>query len=78
MQSIEAIYQNGVFKPMENVDLPDNQRVRLQVQPCPGPIPSDVQAWLDELKRVRESLAAKYGQFDDSTLLIAEDRRRDV
>lgn len=31
MTAIEAIYQNGVFKPLGNVTLPENQRVTVVV-----------------------------------------------
>ena len=31
MNIVEAIYQNGVLKPLQDLDLPDNARVRLQV-----------------------------------------------
>jgi predicted DNA-binding antitoxin AbrB/MazE fold protein len=33
MSAIEAIYQHGVFKPLTDVGLPENQRVRLSIQP---------------------------------------------
>jgi len=33
MAPIDAIYQNGVFKPLQDVGLSENQRVRLSVQP---------------------------------------------
>ena len=29
---IEAIYENGVFKPLEKVDLKEGERVRLKVE----------------------------------------------
>ncbi len=29
---IEAIYENGVFKPLEKVDLKEGERVRLRVE----------------------------------------------
>ena|SRR5437868_2047211 len=32
MTQVDAIYQNGVFKPLQGVGLPENQRVRLSVQ----------------------------------------------
>ncbi|MCZ7574884.1 MAG: antitoxin family protein [Ardenticatenaceae bacterium] len=31
MVIVEAIYQNGVLKPLQDLNLPDNARVRLQV-----------------------------------------------
>jgi predicted DNA-binding antitoxin AbrB/MazE fold protein len=75
MTTVEAIYEDGVFKPIAPVALPDKQRVRLSVRPLPA---ADVQTWLDEAKRLRDELQAKYGIFEDSTPLIAEDRMRDV
>ena len=34
MVIVEAIYQNGVLKPLQDLDLPDNARVRLQIIPA--------------------------------------------
>ncbi len=31
-KTIEAIYENGVFKPLEKVDLREGERVRLRVE----------------------------------------------
>jgi len=73
MTTIEAIYENGVFRPLGEVGLPENQRVKLDVQP----INSDAVAWFAEMRRAREEIAAKYGPFPDTTAMIAEDRRRD-
>ena len=76
MTQVDAIYQNGVFKPLQDVSLPENQRVRLSVQPVEA---GDVQAWLAGLAGVEERqqrIIAERGYFPDSTLDIAEDRRR--
>ena len=74
MASIEAIYQDGVFKPVGPVDLPDNLRVQIDVQPLPDP---DAVVWLDQLRQTRARLQAQYGHFPDTTPDIAEDRMRD-
>jgi predicted DNA-binding antitoxin AbrB/MazE fold protein len=73
--SIEAIYQGGVFKPLNQVQLPENQRVWLDVRPSET---TDWPAWIREIDQFREELRAKYGEFPDSTRDIAEDRMRDV
>ena len=76
MTQVDAIYQNGVFKPLQDVGLPENQRVRLSVQPAEA---GDLQAWLAWLAEVEERqqrIIAERGYFPDSTLDIAEDRRR--
>ena len=28
---VPAIYKNGVFKPLQNINLPDHQRVKLEI-----------------------------------------------
>jgi predicted DNA-binding antitoxin AbrB/MazE fold protein len=73
MTQVEAIYQNGVFKPLQDVGLPDNQRVRLSVQPVET---SDVRTWLTEVQELRQRIIAQHGYYPDSALDIAEDRRR--
>lgn len=69
----DAIYQNGVFKPLEPIALPENQRVSLEIVSSE---PQEGDAWLEETSRLRKALAAKYGTFPDSTLDIAADRVR--
>ncbi len=31
---IEAVYENGVFKPLQKVDLKEGERVRLKLEPA--------------------------------------------
>jgi predicted DNA-binding antitoxin AbrB/MazE fold protein len=71
MSQIQAVFQGGVFRPLEPVDVMENQRVVLDVRPAHP----DVWAEADAL---RERLRQKYGVFPDSTPEIAEDRMRDV
>jgi predicted DNA-binding antitoxin AbrB/MazE fold protein len=74
MTTVEAIFEGGVFRPVDPVRLPDRQRVQLTIMPLAvttGP------EWLDELRRERERVAAAYGPFPDTAALIAEDGRRD-
>jgi predicted DNA-binding antitoxin AbrB/MazE fold protein len=73
MTQVDAIYQNGVFKPLQDVGLAENQRVRLSVQPVEA---ENVRAWLARVQERRERIIAERGYFPDSTLDIAEDRRR--
>lgn len=51
---IEAIYANGSFQPVEELDLPDQQRVRLTVQVIPG---DKERARGEAFRRVRERVA---------------------
>jgi predicted DNA-binding antitoxin AbrB/MazE fold protein len=73
MTQVDAIYQNGVFKPLQDVQLPESQRVRLSVQPIEA---NDVRAWLAEVQELRQQIIPERGYFPDSTTAIAEDRRR--
>ncbi|HEV3007321.1 MAG TPA: antitoxin family protein [Pirellulales bacterium] len=73
MTQVDAIYQDGVFKPLHDVGLPENQRVRLSVQPVEC---NDARAWLAEEQELRQRIIAERGYLPDSSLGIAEDRRR--
>ena len=76
MTHVDAIFQNGVFKPLQESGLPENQRVRLSVEPVEA---GDVRAWGAWLAKVQERkqrIIAERGYFPDSTLDFAEDRRR--
>jgi predicted DNA-binding antitoxin AbrB/MazE fold protein len=74
MASVEAIYQSGVFKPLGEVGLRENQRVRLIIQPLEG---GAVRAWLAEVQQLQQTIIAQRGYFPDSTADIAADRGRD-
>lgn len=73
MTEVDAIYENGVFKPLQHVGLPDNQRVRLTIHAFDA---DQVRAWLAEVQEMQKRIVAERGFFPDSTPDIAEDRRR--
>jgi predicted DNA-binding antitoxin AbrB/MazE fold protein len=70
--TVEAVYEHGVFKPLGEVALPENQRVRLHVEPAEA---GDWQTWLEQVRQLQQRLASGRGHFD-STAEIARDRRR--
>ncbi len=74
MSQVEAIYQNGVFKPLRDVALPENQRVRLHVEPVDG---RDMLAWLADVQQHQQRIIAERGYLPDSAPDIAADRMRD-
>ena len=37
MQTIEAVYENGVLRPLRPLDLRQNQRVRVTIRPADAP-----------------------------------------
>ncbi len=73
MTQVEAIYHDGIFQPLQNVGLKENQRVRLSVQPLEA---ADILDWLARVREHREQIYARAGYLPDSTLDIAEDRMR--
>jgi predicted DNA-binding antitoxin AbrB/MazE fold protein len=72
---IEAVYQGGVFKPLGEVTLPENQRVRLSVEAIE---PRDALEWLARVREFQREFLETSGPLPDSTPDIAEDRMRDV
>ena len=76
MTQVDAIYQNGVFKPLQELELPENQRVRLSVQPVESGDVAAWRAWLARTQERKQRIIAERGYFPDSTPDIAEDRRR--
>jgi predicted DNA-binding antitoxin AbrB/MazE fold protein len=73
MSQIEAVYRHGVFEPLEPVNLPEEQRVRLSVEPAGGKTPEE---WLQRVTRRRDAIFQRQGYLPDSTIDIAEDRAR--
>jgi predicted DNA-binding antitoxin AbrB/MazE fold protein len=74
MAQIEAVYEGGVFRPLGEVHLRENQRVRLEIQPIGT---ADIQAWLEEVQQLHQAMIEKHGYLPDSTADIAADRVRD-
>src|SRR5207244_582481 len=50
MTHIEAVYEGGVFRPVEAVQLPEKQRVRLSIQPIAA---EDPQSWWQRVRKRR-------------------------
>ncbi len=74
MSYVEAIYRHGVFEPLEPVNLPEEQRVRLSVEPAEKETPEQ---WLEEVRELQAAIIKRHGGFlPDSTADIAEDRMR--
>jgi predicted DNA-binding antitoxin AbrB/MazE fold protein len=73
MSPIDAIYRHGVFEPLQPVNLREEQRVRLSIEPSERESPLE---WLERLQQRHAAFVAKHGYLPDSTPDIAEDRRR--
>ena len=39
--SLHAVFENGVFRPVERVDLPERSQVLIDVRPAPQPAESE-------------------------------------
>jgi predicted DNA-binding antitoxin AbrB/MazE fold protein len=75
MSQIDAIYRNGVFEPLQPVELQEDQRVRLQIEL------TEKEAWakwVDEVRKHHDEILKRRGGecLPDSTPGIAEDRLR--
>jgi predicted DNA-binding antitoxin AbrB/MazE fold protein len=55
MKTIHAVYENGVFRPLEAVDLPE--RTEMEVVPKTGPAKSSAD---DNLKAIYEVMSRKF------------------
>jgi predicted DNA-binding antitoxin AbrB/MazE fold protein len=61
--TVDAIFQGGVFKPVGEVNLPENQKVRLNIEPWDR---QDALARFEEARRLR---GGKRGEFDSTPTL---------
>ena len=76
MNHVEAIFEGGVFRPLQAVTLPEKQRVVLNFEPAKKLAPLD---WLGQARKLREQILHRRGSLGplpDSTPLIREDRDR--
>ncbi len=73
MVQIEAVFQQGVFKPLQPVNLTEDQRVRLIVETVRQETSME---WMERVSKRREAIAEREGMFFDSAKEIALDRRR--
>lgn len=74
MSQIEAVFEHGVFRPLEPIALPENQRVQLEFEVIK---PNDMLVWLEQARQNRQEIMDRCGVLPDSTPDIAEDRMRD-
>ena len=73
MVQIDAVFQQGVFKPLQPVDFVEDQRVHLIVEPVRQETPME---WMERVRKRREAIAKREGVFFDSAHEIALDRSR--
>ncbi|HMC12376.1 MAG TPA: antitoxin family protein, partial [Pirellulaceae bacterium] len=64
MTYVDAIYHDGVFKPLEPVDLQDHQRVRLTYQTTDQ---KSVKEWLERVRKRKADIIKRVGILPDST-----------
>jgi predicted DNA-binding antitoxin AbrB/MazE fold protein len=77
--TVKAVYRGGVFKPLEKVDVRENQQVTLQILSKQGDSKRDEDQgiWLRQLLDLHERIRSRVGDMPDTTTAdIAEDRRR--
>ena len=52
-ETITAIYENGIFKPLEKIKLPNHRKIQLVVLPAEEKIPQLVKSQKQALKKYR-------------------------
>lgn len=60
MKSLHAVFENGVFRPVEHVDLPENSQVLIDVRPAARPEVSQPAGPDDSWDAVYEILSRSY------------------
>lgn len=69
-KSIDAIYEEGVFKPLSPVELKESQRVRIIVEP---PTQDTRQSVIERLKGMGHLLGQAPGTFAPAEQLLAHE-----
>lgn len=74
MQTIEAIYENGVFRPLAPVEWPEGTRARVEPEAEAGPPEEQARQRLradgvapDEIERILDNLRLIWGLYDSLT-----------
>lgn len=62
MKTIDAIYENGVFRPLEPVDLPDRARVKIQHEDDA----ERAERRARNMKKIYEVLSRRYDTGDEN------------
>ena len=75
--TVQAIYKDGVLRPLGPLPLQEDQRVTVTVAEQRFDKEAML-AWLKQAAAAREKMREKHGFLPDSTLSIREDRERDV
>lgn len=70
---LEAIVENGVLRPLDQLPFLDQQHVWVRVEPLEA---HDVQQWLTRVTQHQQSVLQRVPRLPDSTPDIAEDRLR--
>src|SRR5436309_7584993 len=74
LKTIEAIYENGIFKPLGPVDLPEGARLRIEMEAAP----TDPEEWIRrqllsggadpaQIERIIENLRLLWNSYDTLT-----------
>ena len=73
MSQLDAIFRHGVFQPLFPVHLPEEQPVRLNVEPMTRETPEE---WLANIVQLQAPVVRRQGILPDSAVEIAADRQR--
>lgn len=71
--TVDAVYRHGVFEPLQPVNLPEDQQVRIHIAARSAETP---QEWLVRVQQRQAAMLRRGGPLPDSTPEIAADRLR--
>ena len=63
IKTIEVIYENGIFRPLQNIDLPEKTKLRMKIEP-------------DGLYDLIVDLSGIFSDIKEDPLTILLDKRR--
>jgi predicted DNA-binding antitoxin AbrB/MazE fold protein len=64
MSTVDAIYSGGVFRPLNEVPIAENQCVRLTIETAPV---GEVSSWLAAVQQFQTDVIDRHGVLPDST-----------
>lgn len=75
-REFEAVFEHGVLRPLEPLQLLDRKRVQVTVLEAPQGIPATSEELADDvsLEEVRKALASIPGSIADAVTSLREDR----
>ena len=72
---VDAIVENGMLRPLQQLPFAEQQRVRVRVETIAS---ANVSEWLATVEKHQRSVIQRVGTLPDTTEDISNDRNRDA